>query len=251
MPPRFRLRLIAILLSLASANALLLAPHATAQSARAKLQKQAEESKKQQAELQKRLQRIASDDAGMPTDPQLQSLHRDFISQTEKLAKEYERKRQFDKAREAYQSIVRLVPDYPAGSQGLARVLTYQSAHDKKVFKVQADKGWQDSGAKLTQGMPVKIDVKGKWKVTIASGPQGVELPKELRPRDNQIRWGTLVATIVENQSELDDAKMIRLESGKEFVAGSSGRLYLRMFDEDPDDNQGEMMVLIQSTFDN
>lgn len=213
------------------------------------MQKQMQQAEQQQQAMQRKLRQIASSESGLPVDPELQSLHREFITKTEKLALGYERKKQFDEAREAYQSIVRLVPDYAAGNQGLARVLTYQTSQDRKVFKVEADKAWQDSGVELTTGMPVKIEVKGSWKVTIESGPDGIEIPKELKPSDNRIRWGTLIAAIVSGPSELADAKPIRLETGTEFVVKSGGKLYLRMFDIDPSDNEGEILVLIQSTF--
>lgn len=228
---------------------LLMSGSVMAQSNRVKMQKQMQQAEQQQAAMQKKLRQIASGESGLPEDPQLQSLHREFITKTEKLAMDYERKKQFDQARQAYQSIVRLVPDYAGGNQGLARVLIQQTSRDRKVIKVEADEGWQDSGIVISEGMPVKIDVKGTWKVTVESGPDGIEIPKEMRPNDSRIRWGTLIATIVKTPSELADAKPMRLESGTEFVAKSTGKLYLRMFDVDPSDNEGEMMVLVQSTF--
>ncbi len=38
----------------------------------------------------------------LPSDPQLLGLHKEFVVKAEKLALEYERKKQFDKAREDY-----------------------------------------------------------------------------------------------------------------------------------------------------
>ncbi|TWU01573.1 tetratricopeptide repeat protein [Neorhodopirellula pilleata] len=224
-------------------------PTAFAQTARAKMQKQMQQVEQQQEAMQRKLRQIATSESGMPDDPQLQSLHREFITKTEKLAMEYERKKQFDQAREAYQSIVRLVPDYAGGNQGLARVLTYQTSQDRKIVKVLADQTWQDSGVVLTAGMPVKVEVKGVWKVVIESGAEGIDIPKDMRPHDDRIRFGTLIATIVSGPSELAEAKPMRLESGTEFVANNSGKLYMRMFDIEPNDNEGELLVLIQSTF--
>ena len=37
----------------------------------------------------------------------------------------------------------------------------------------------------------------------------------------------------------------------KNFTANKTGRLFLRMFDVDHTDNEGKMLVLIQSTFAN
>ena len=217
----------------------LLSSSVCAQSAKAKLKQQQQQMQQQQEALQRRLSEIAGRSSGMPADPQLQTLHREFITKTEKLAVEYERKKQFDKAREAYQSIVRLVPDYPAGNQGLARILNSQSAKDRRIARVQANRDWQDSGVDLIEGMPVKIEVKGTWKVVVECGPDGSEIPKDQRPQNSQIRFGSLIAVVANNSAELAKAKPMRIGAGKEFVAPKSGKLFFRMFDIDPRDNEG------------
>ena len=185
----------------------------------------------------------------LPQDPQLLSLHKEFIARAEKLAQEYERKKQYAQAREVYESLVRLVPKYATAEQGLNRVLNSQSLQDKKVVKVEANQLWQDSGAVLKEGMPVHIDVKGSWKVVYETGPEGIEIPQKMRPSDGRIKLGTLVGVVVTSPAELKDAKPFPVKDGDDFIAKKSGRLFLRMFDVDPTDNEGEMFVLIQSTF--
>ena len=59
----------------------------------------------------------------LPDDPQLLGLHKEFVVKAEKLGVEYERKKQFDKAREVYESMVRLVPNFAAAEAGLQRHL--------------------------------------------------------------------------------------------------------------------------------
>lgn len=207
----------------------------------------------QQKQMQRRMDQAVKEAAAaqpdLPSDPELLSLHREFIVKAEKLAGEYERKKQYDKAREVFEAMSRLVPKYPESEAGVKRMLQMQSMKDRELAKVNASAGWQDSGAQLQKGMPVHLEVKGTWKVVYETGPEGIEIPEKLRPRDSRIKLGTLIGVIVSSPSELETSKPFIVKSGADFVAEKSGRLFLRMFDVDPSDNEGEIMVLIQSTF--
>jgi hypothetical protein len=97
--------------------------------------------------------------------------------------------------------------------------------------------------------MPVHVEVKGTWNVVYETGPEGIEIPEEFRPRDHRIKLGTLIGVIANSPAELAEERPFVLENGKDFVAKKTGRLYLRMFDVDPSDNNGKLYVLIQSTF--
>lgn len=187
----------------------------------------------------------------LPSDPQLLGLHKEFVAKAEKLALEYERKEQFDKAREVYESMVRLIPNFSAAEAGLQRILANQRVQDRKLVSVAANQMWQDSGVNLQIGMPVHTDVKGSWKVVYETGPKGIEIPKEFQQRDSRIKLGSLIGVVVNSPAELKDAKPFLIEHGKDFNANKSGRLFLRMFDVDHTDNDGKMLVMIHSTFAN
>jgi hypothetical protein len=60
-----------------------------------------------------------------------------------------------------------------------------------------------------------------------------------------------LIGVVVNSPAELKEAKPFLIENGKNFNASKTGRLFLRMFDVDPTDNEGKMYVLVQSTFAN
>lgn len=207
----------------------------------------------QQKQMQRRMEQAVKDAAAsqpaLPKDPELLSLHKEFIKKAEKLAGEYERRKQYDKAREVFEAMARLVPKYPNADAGVKRMLQLQSMKDRKLVKVQASDGWQDSSVQLQKGMPVHVDVKGAWSVVFETGPNGIEIPEKMKPRDSRIKLGTLIGVIVSSPGELENAKPFVVKPGNDFVADKSGRLYMRMFDIDPSDNQGEMLVLIQSTF--
>ena len=202
-----------------------------------------------QQRMQEQMRSAAENQPKLPDDPQLLGLHKEFIAKAERLAMEYERKKQFDKAREVYESLVRLVPKYATAEEGLGRVLANQRMSDRRLTDVEANQQWQDSGVMLQQGMPVRIEVKGTWKVVYETGPKGIEIPEEFRQRDNRIKLGTLIGFVANTSAELAEARPFVVDNGMEFNAKKTGRLYLRMFDVDPTDNEGKLYVLIQSTF--
>ena len=202
-----------------------------------------------QERIQKQMKEAAENQPQLPSDPQLLTLHKEFILKAEKLAVEYERKKQYAQAREVYESLVRLVPKYSAAEAGVKRALNAQSLQDKKLTKVLANQMWQDSGASLQEGMPVHIDVKGTWKVVYETGPKGIEIPNDQRPSDGRIKLGTLIGVIVTTPTELKEAKPFVIQESHDFIANKTGRLFLRMFDVDPTDNEGELYLQIQSTF--
>ncbi|MCO6455237.1 MAG: hypothetical protein J5I93_08045 [Pirellulaceae bacterium] len=184
-----------------------------------------------------------------PTEPMLVELHKEFVSKAEKLAAEFETKKQHDKAREVYESLLRLLPEYPAAAQGLQRTMTAQASKDRMTVEVQAAKAWQDTGVTVIAGNPVHIEAQGVWQIGLVTGPRGVEIPKEARFKGNlTFEIGALIGVILDGGNP-DDSEPFLIGEGKEFIAESTGRLFLRIYDWDPSDNRGKMTVLIQSTF--
>jgi hypothetical protein len=192
-----------------------------------------------------RQQEAQAEEPPRPTDPRLLALHKDFVQKAEKLASDLEKQRQFDKAQEVYEAILRLVPKYPAAEEGLNKMMQLQATADRKVMDVMANKGWQDTGVNLIAGKPVVIEAKGTWTFRLSSeiSAAGMEIPKELR----DFAIGALVGVIVQGNSK--DFKPFLVGAKKEFEAPQSGRLLLRMYDYNPDDNEGKLSVTIQSTF--
>ena len=208
---------------------------------------------KQQQEQQRRMEaqraKAIANQPKLPNDPQLLSLHKEFIMKAEKLAAEYERKKQHDRAREVYESLVRLVPKYASAEAGLARAMESQASEDMKMFRVEADDAWQDAGVTLLENMPVYFDVQGTWKVVYETDHKGIEIPKEMKPRNSHIQLGTLIGIVGNTPAELEKSQPFPVQPGVAFKAPKTGRLYLRMYDIDPSDNEGQMLVRIRSTF--
>jgi hypothetical protein len=121
-----------------------------------------------------------------------------------------------------------------------------EATTDRKQIVVAANKGWQDTGVILQEGKPVIIEAKGTWtfKMSHQPGPEGLEIPKELR----DFNLGALIGVIVTGPDP-KEFKPFLIGERKEFTADKSGRLMLRMYDIDPTDNQGQINVQVQSTF--
>lgn len=207
----------------------------------------------QQQDMKRRMEQQAKQAAEntpvLPKDPELLSLHREFIIKAEKLATQYERKKQYDKAREVFEAMNRLVPNLEEAETGLARMLEIQKTEDKKFTEVQANQGWQDAGVVLQEGIPAMLDVRGTWTLVHETGPEGIEIPNEMRIPDQGIKLGSLIGIIANSQEDLTKGRPFLVRPGREFKAPKTGRLFFRMYDIDPTDNTGKVAVQIQSTF--
>lgn len=188
-----------------------------------------------------------ADEVRLPDDPRLLELHKEFVTKAEKLARDYEKDKDLDKARICYQEILRVVPGYPKAEAALAKIRTDEATADRKVLDVMANKDWQDAGIELIEGKPVVIRAMGTWhfKMIHELSPEGIPIPEELR----QFNLGSLVGIVVEGDPR--DAKPFLVGAGTEFVSEVSGRLFLRMYDTDVTDNSGKLKVEITGTFDN
>jgi hypothetical protein len=182
----------------------------------------------------------------LPDDPKLLELHKNFVLAAEKLAGDYERGGQNDKARNCYSEILRLVPTYTPAEEKLAKIKEKEATAEKKLFDVYANKGWQDTGIQVIQGRPISFHSTGQWtfKMTYNLQADGLEIPKELR----DFPLGSLIGLIAESTTD-KDVKPFLVGADKSFEAPKSGRLFLRIYDSDPEDNTGRIGVVVEGTF--
>ena len=199
----------------------------------------------------------------LPDDKRLLSLHLDFVRKAEKLATEYENTKDWGKARDVYQEILKLVPQYPPAQAKLADMIRRESEAKHVVFNVKADQGWQDTGVTLIPGKPVSIQVSGTWtfNLKVETNGEGLAIPKELR----DFNPGCLIGMVVDNRTpvarppmprgakgreeEENEIKPFMIGAGKQMMPERGGRLFLRMYDTVPDDNDGALKVDIRGTF--
>jgi len=196
--------------------------------------------------------------ARLPDDKRLLSLHLDFVRKAEKLAVEYENDKDWGKARDVYQEILKLVPQYPPAQAKLADMIRRESEAKHLVFTVKADEGWQDTGVVVLPGKPLSIQVSGSWtfNLKVETNAEGLAIPKELRDFNPGCLIGMLVdpRAPVSKGKEKDDEedaanKPFMVGAGKQLMPERGGRLFLRMYDTVPSDNEGALKVDIRGTF--
>lgn len=181
-----------------------------------------------------------------PTDKRLLEIHKEFVQDVEKLAKEYEREGQTEKAKVCYQEILRVVPGYPGAVKKLQAYLMKEATAEKKRFIVHANKGWQDTGIVLIKGKPISIVVSGSWtfRMTHELSADGMEIPKEL----HHFKLGSLIG-VIDTGEDINKLKPFFVGSETKFFAQTSGRLFMRMHDSQFDDNLGKLTVDVVGTF--
>ena len=181
----------------------------------------------------------------VPTDPRLVEAYEKFIKDMEKVALDYERTGQSDKAKEVYKDMLRVVPVYSEAQSKLEKIKGKELTAEKKIINLQVNEGWQDTGLDCVEGKPLVIVADGEWtfKLTKKVTPDGIEIPKDLR----DFPLGALVGVIVSSDDK--ENRPFLVGSKLEITAKKSGRLKLCVYDNDPSDNLGRLNVTISGTF--
>jgi len=193
---------------------------------------------------------------GLPNDERLLALHRDFVLRAQKLATEYERKKDYEKAKVVYGEILKLTPKYKAVRAKLEALIEREATARKALFTVAADKGWQNTGIRVIEGKPITIRATGSWTFTLTAqlSPDGMTIPKELQ----KFKLGSLLGVIQptqrpaaqsKNKKKREGMKPFRIGSETQFIAKETGYLYGSMYDNTHDDNRGVLKLEIQGTF--
>jgi hypothetical protein len=182
----------------------------------------------------------------LPDDKRLLALHLEFVKSAEKLGKEYEGSKDWGKARSVYEEILKLVPQYKPAAERLAAMRELEANAQTATVNVKATEGWQDTGIELLPGKPVSITATGSWTfhLELETNAEGLTIPKELR----DFNPGCLVG-MIPDPSDPENNKPFVIGSSKRLELERGGKLFLRMYDTDPRDNDGALKVEIRGTF--
>ena len=187
----------------------------------------------------------ADEKSTLPSDQRLLKLHRSFILDAEKLAAEYERGKDLDKAKTVYGEILKLYPQHQLARGKILAIMEAEANADSQVLTVSGEAGWQDTGINVIKGKPVRIRATGIWtfRLSINLPPDGMKIPKELR----EFNLGSLIGAV----GVPEDKELVPFAIGKDksLIPKKSGRLFLRMYDISPNDNEGEIKVEVRGSF--
>jgi hypothetical protein len=183
------------------------------------------------------------------TDPELMDLHLDFIKKTEKLAGKYEKEKSWSKAKDCYDQILKLAPQYPPAKAKVEQLLQMEAQAQSQTIVLSAAEKWKDTGITLLEDRPVTIRANGTWtfRLTGEVGPAGLKIPEDLREFDPGCLVGMIVPPEVNDPKK--DLKPFMIGSEKQFLAPKTGRLFVQMYDNDVRDNEGELTIEIRGTF--
>jgi hypothetical protein len=187
------------------------------------------------------------EDGGLPSDKRLLAIYKEFIVETLKVARDYEKNKDIEGARTCYEQILKLVPNHPATKKALEDISEKELSKEVKKLNINANEGWQNTGVDLIEGKPISITAEGTWtfKMSHQLGPKGMAIPEELK----EFNLGSLVGAILKEGSDKNEVKPFAVGEEVTFTAEQSGRLYLKMHDSDPSDNSGRMSVVVRGTF--
>jgi len=182
----------------------------------------------------------------LPTDKRLLALHQKFVNDAEKLAGEYEKGRDLDRAKSVYEEILKLVPQYESARAKLEAIKSKEASAERALFTVKANLGWQDTGIKVIEGKPIAIRAAGTWTYTLEAdlNAEGMSIPEELK----DFNLGCLIGAV--DTGNREDFKPFVIGAEKSFVAEKPGKLYVRMYDIEPKDNDGFLKLEFMGSFD-
>ena len=181
----------------------------------------------------------------LPSDQKLLKLHRAFIVDAEKLANEYESDKDLDKAKAVYREILKLYPQHQLSRSKILAIMEAEANADNQVITVAGDSGWQDTGINVVKGKPVRIRATGIWtfRLSINLPPEGIKIPDELK----KFNLGSLIGAV--GTPEDKELEPFAIGKDKSLIPKKSGRLFLRMYDVSPNDNDGELKVEVRGSF--
>jgi hypothetical protein len=126
--------------------------------------------------------------------------------------------------------------------------LQREAGAQSQTVVLGANEKWKDTGITVEEGRPITIRATGTWTfhLTAAVSADGLKIPKELREFDPGCLVGMIIPPDVQDPK---DIKPFMIGTEKQFLAPTTGRLLVQMYDNDVRDNEGELTLEIRGTF--
>ena len=182
-------------------------------------------------------------------DPELNKLHDAFFKDAEKLATRYEKGKQWSKAKDCYEQMLKLVPQHPGAKAKYEQLLQMEAGAQSHVMVLGATENWKDTGIIVLEDRPITIRASGTWSFRLAAdvSAAGLKFPEDLREFDPGCQVGMIVPPDVKDFKK--EVKPFMIGTEKQLIAPKTGRLYVQMYDNNVADNEGELTIEIRGTF--
>ncbi len=188
---------------------------------------------------------------------QERQLIEEFVNRALRLAAQYEASGNYDRAKRLLKTVLDVSPEEKRARDRLKELEQRELSQNRVVFRVQANRGWQDTGVIVFAGRPVAIEARGEWvfRMTHTVGPDGMQIPKEWREFPLGALIGAIQPITMERPGPRRGAKKAKrdMPQVKPFLVGSkkvitpeyTGRLFLKIHDSDESDNAGNLVVQV------
>jgi len=178
-------------------------------------------------------------------DAKFTTMQSDFLRETEKLANEYYEAGHFDKAKALLKTVLSLDPKRPGVDAKITfideKVLT---AHETD-FDLDADGGWHATKISLTKDEPIRLSVKGTYRLML----NAVLTPKGFPASDPKIDMiagiplGAVTGIVVSSEKEGKKGNPFDIGDGDQFTPKETGQLYLRVNCPQDNKNVGKLKI--------
>ena len=183
-------------------------------------------------------------------DAKFTSMQSDFLRETEKLATEYYDAGHYDKAKALLKTVLALDPKHTDADAKIKFINEkVMSAHETD-FDLEADGAWHQTKILLTKDEPVRLSVKGTYKLMLntMTGPAGLPAKDPKTDLVPGIPLGAVMGIIVTGEKERDGTQNRRgnpfnIGEGEEFSPKETGLLFVRVNCPPENKNTGKLKI--------
>jgi len=177
-------------------------------------------------------------------DIKFNTMQADFLRETEKLANDYYEAGHFDKAKALLKTVLALDPKR-AGVDAKIKFIDEKvlSAHETD-FDLDADGTWHATKIVLTKDEPVRLSVKGTYRLmlTMMTGPKGLPASDPKIDMVSGIPLGAVMGIIVTGDKD-KRGNPFDIGEGDQITPKESGLLYLRVNCPPENKNTGKLKI--------
>lgn len=155
-------------------------------------------------------------------DVQAEKVQQDFVKGLLDLALKYEEAGDLDKAKEMFQSILKVRPDAESAARKLKEYEETAFKDNKFEIDVDSARGWVNTGLTVTRDKPLLIEAKGTYKFILNDdvGPNGYANRDIQRDLISGVPTGGLMAMVVAAPQGQGGGNRNRTEEPRPFFVG-------------------------------
>lgn len=189
-------------------------------------------------------------------DVQAEKVQQDFVKGLLDLALKYEEAGDLGKAKEMFQSILKVRPDAESAARKLKEYDEAAFKDNKVDIEVDSSRGWTATGLAVTKDKPLHLNANGTYKLIVNEDVDANGYPSRDPQRDliSGIPTGALMAIVVSpsqggGRNRSDEPRPVLIGSEQEFTPKESGLLMLKLNVPPNSRSIGKVRVTVTGNF--